>query len=63
MKNLVKPNILSVKNYIPGKPIEEVKAYYKKEELIDGLKEKICEEKTVKLLLDKADISEKEAKR
>ena len=24
MKNLVKPNILNVKNYIPGKPIEEV---------------------------------------
>ncbi|MFA6141839.1 MAG: histidinol-phosphate transaminase [Candidatus Omnitrophota bacterium] len=25
MKNLVKPNILSVKNYVPGKPIEEVR--------------------------------------
>ncbi len=24
MKNLVKPNILNVKNYVPGKPIEEV---------------------------------------
>ena len=24
MRNLVKPNILSVKNYVPGKPIEEV---------------------------------------
>ncbi len=24
MKNLVRPNILSVKNYVPGKPIEEV---------------------------------------
>jgi histidinol-phosphate aminotransferase len=25
LKNLVKPNILNVKNYVPGKPIEEVK--------------------------------------
>ena len=25
MKNLVRPNILNVKNYVPGKPIEEVK--------------------------------------
>ena len=24
MKNLIKPNILNVKNYVPGKPIEEV---------------------------------------
>jgi trigger factor len=44
-----------------GKTESEVKDYYEKEELVDGLKDKIREEKTIKFLMDSADIVEVES--
>lgn len=43
-----------------GEPVEKVKDYYKTEGLIDSLKEKIKEEKTIKFLLDNAQVVEKD---
>ena len=42
-----------------GKPEEAVKTYYEKEGLVDNLKDKIREGKTVKFLLDNSNIMEK----
>jgi len=42
-----------------GKTEEAVKAYYEKEDLVDNLKDKIREGKTVKFLLDNSNITEK----
>lgn len=42
-----------------GKSEEEVKAYYESHELVDRLKDKIREAKTVKFLLDNSNITEK----
>lgn len=43
-----------------GRTEKEVRAYYEKEELTDNLKEKLREEKTVKFLIEKAQVTEKE---
>jgi len=43
-----------------GKDEATVKDYYEKEELVDSLKDKIRETKTIKFLLDNAQITEKE---
>lgn len=40
--------------------LDKVKEYYKKEELIDNLKEKIKEGKTIKFILDNAEVTEVE---
>lgn len=42
-----------------GKNESDIRAYYEKENLIDGLKDKIRETKTIKFLLDNAQIEEK----
>lgn len=42
-----------------GKSETEVKDYYEKEDLVDGLKDKIRETKTIKFLLEAAEITEK----
>jgi trigger factor len=42
-----------------GKAEDAVRAYYEKEEMIDNLKDKIREGKTVKFLLDNSNITEK----
>lgn len=41
------------------KSAEAVKSYYEKEELVESLKEKIIEGKTIKFLLEKAEVAEK----
>jgi trigger factor len=46
-----------------GQPVEKVKEYYRKEDLEDGLKDRIKEEKVIKFLLDNAEISEAETER
>jgi trigger factor len=43
-----------------GQGIEKIKDYYHKEDLVENLKEKIRNEKTIKFLLAKADIVEKD---
>jgi trigger factor len=40
-----------------GKSPEEVRAYYEKEEIVDGLSERIKEEKTLKFLMDNAQVA------
>ncbi|MBN2453784.1 MAG: trigger factor [Candidatus Omnitrophica bacterium] len=42
-----------------GKPEAEIKAYYEKEGLVESLKEKIREGKTVKFLLDNSTVTDK----
>ena len=43
-----------------GKSEKEVREYYQKEDLVEGLKEKLKEEKVIKFLLDKAEVVEKD---
>lgn len=43
-----------------GKSVEEIKGHYEKEGLVDSLESKVREEKTIRLLLEKAKIEEKE---
>ncbi|MFA5146125.1 MAG: trigger factor [Candidatus Omnitrophota bacterium] len=43
-----------------GQDVVKVREYYEKEDLVDNLAEKIKEEKTIKFLLEKAEITEKE---
>ncbi|MDP3804524.1 MAG: hypothetical protein Q8Q87_03110, partial [Candidatus Omnitrophota bacterium] len=38
--------------------LDKVKDYYKKEELVNNLREKIKEGKTIKFLLDNAEVTE-----
>ncbi len=43
-----------------GATVEKVKDYYSKEDLVDNLTDKVREEKTIKFLLDNANITEKQ---
>ena len=43
-----------------GKSEKEVREYYQEEDLVEGLKEKLKEEKVIKFLLDKAEVVEKD---